>query len=65
MKTNKIDNIVLELMAVDAVVAELYAAIEEADSCDRHDAAQKFRKQLAALLKKQSALDSEYERLTR
>lgn len=62
---DKINKIAFELMAMDATIAKLYAAIEAADDCDRTDAAQKFRKQLEALLKKQSALDAEYERLTR
>ena len=62
---DRINNIVLELMTMDASIADLYASIEAADECDRVEVAVELRKQLAAMLKKQDSLHAEYLRLTK
>lgn len=62
---DKVNSLVLELMAMDSNIANLYAAIEAADECDRVEIAAKLRKQLAALTKKQDRLHQEYLRLTK
>lgn len=62
---DRINNLVLEMMAMDASIADLYSAIEAADECDRTEVAAELRKQLAALTKKQDSLHDEYLRLTK
>jgi hypothetical protein len=64
-KVDRVNNIVLELVAMDASIADLYAAVEAADECDRVEVAAELRAQLAAMLKKQDSLHSEYLRLTK
>lgn len=62
---DRVNNLVLELMAMDSSIADLYASIEAADECDRIEIAVELRKQLAAMLKKQDSLHQEYLRLTK
>lgn len=62
---DRINNLVLELMAMDSNIADLYAAIEAADECDRTEFAAELRKQLAAMTSKQDSLHAEYLRLTK
>lgn len=62
---DRVNSIVLEMMAMDSNIADLYAAIEAADECDRIEVAVELRKQLEAMTKKQDSLHSEYLRLTK
>lgn len=62
---DRVNSIVLEMMAMDSNIADLHAAIEAADECDRVEFAAELRKQLAAMTNKQDSLHAEYLRLTK